>query len=328
MDGRGRLAQSLKWLRKPRASPSAAAAASPRARRLRKRVHLRHARTVFGRVVERRLAPLLALRLPRGLGVALAALIMLGTGVCGVVYGGHGSMFVDELANLRDAGANAIGFRITSITLAGNRQVTREEILATAGVTGNSSLLFLDVDRTRDRLKTNSWIADATVLKLYPGELKITVSERKPFALWQKDHRLSVIAADGTVLEPYAAHRFAVLPLVVGAGAATRARAFLALIGEFPDIRRRLRAAVLVAERRWNLRLDNGVDVRLPEAGVERALATLVALDRDKKLLSRDILAVDLRLPDRVTVRLSDAAAAARAQAFKDKIKPRKGGHA
>ena len=52
-----------------------------------------------------------------------------------------------------------------------------------------------------------------------------------------------------------------------------------------------------------------------------------MALDRDKKLLSRDITLVDLRLPDRVTVRQSDAAAAAREEALKPK-KAKKGGSA
>jgi cell division protein FtsQ len=83
----------------------------------------------------------------------------------------------------------------------------------------------------------------------------------------------------------------------------------------------------MVADRRWNLRLKNGIDVRLPETNVEQALDRLVALDREKKILSRDILAIDLRLPDRVTVRLSDAAAAAREEALKDK-KKKKGGEA
>jgi len=295
---------------------------------LRPRRYSRRTQSALGRFIELRLDPLINVHLPRGVGVILSAIMMLGIGAFGAVSGGHSAAFFHELSNLRDAGANALGFRIAAIALSGNRQVTREEVLATTGVTGHSSLLFLDVDRARERLKTNPWIADATVLKLYPGELKITVKERKPFAVWQKEHRLSVIASDGTVLEPYVARRFTVLPLVVGAGAGTRAHNFLALIDRFPDIRRRLRAAVLVAERRWNLRLDGGIDVRLPEAGIEHALATLVAIDHEQKLLSRDILAIDLRLPDRVTVRMSDAAAAARAEALKDKAKQRKGGNA
>jgi cell division protein FtsQ len=88
-----------------------------------------------------------------------------------------------------------------------------------------------------------------------------------------------------------------------------------------------VRATVLVGERRWNLRLTNGIDVLLPESGIAAALANLVMLDREKNLITRDIVAIDLRLPDRVTVRLSDAAAQARAEALKDKSK-KKGGNA
>jgi cell division protein FtsQ len=102
---------------------------------------------------------------------------------------------------------------------------------------------------------------------------------------------------------------------------------FLAVLDRYPEIRAAVRASILVAERRWNLRLTTGIDVRLPEADVEQALDRLVALDREKKLLSRDIVAVDLRLPDRVTVRLSDAAAQAREDALKEK-KKKKGGDA
>ena len=83
---------------------------------------------------------------------------------------------------------------------------------------------------------------------------------------------------------------------------------------------------MLVGERRWNLRLKNGIDVRLPEADVAASLERLVALDREKNLITRDIVVIDLRLPDRVTVRLSDAAAQARADTLKDKIKPKKKG--
>jgi len=113
----------------------------------------------------------------------------------------------------------------------------------------------------------------------------------------------------------------------LGRGAERQAKDFLGILDRYPDIRAALRASVLVADRRWNLRLANGIDVRLPENDVEGALDRLVALDRDKKLLSRDIVAVDLRLPDRVTVRLSDAAAQAREDAVKEK-KKKNGGDA
>jgi len=84
-------------------------------------------------------------------------------------------------------------------------------------------------------------------------------------------------------------------------------------------------ASVLVGERRWNLRLKNGIDVRLPESDMVGALERLVALDREKNLITRDIVTIDLRLADRVTVRLSNAAAQARLEALKTK---KKGGSA
>jgi cell division protein FtsQ len=267
------------------------------------------------------------LRPPRGAGVVASALIIFGGIAFGVIRGDHVGQVVEALHDVRDAAANSAGFNITGVALTGNRHMSREEIFATAGVTGHSSLLFLDVADARARLKTNPWIADATVQKLYPDRLQIAITERAAFALWQKDGRIGVIADDGTVLEPYLSRRFVSLPLFVGAGAAARAKDFEAVIDRYPDVRDQVRAAVLVSERRWNLRLKNGIDIELPEDGIAQALDRLVALDRDKKLLSRDITLVDLRQPDRVTVRQSDAAAAAREEALKPK-KPKKGGNA
>jgi cell division protein FtsQ len=284
------------------------------------------------RLARRVVAALIAREPPRGLGASAAALLLLASTCYGVVEGGHTEQIVAQVQDICDGAANAAGFRISEIALAGQHEVSRETVLTLAGITGRSSLLFLDAARTRARLLTDPWIADASVLKLYPGRLRIGITERKPFALWQKDGALSLIAADGTVLERYVPARFQSLPLLVGRGAEHAGRDFLTIVRRFPDIARAIEASVLVADRRWNLHLKTGVEVLLPEAAADRALATLATLDRDKKLLSRDIVSVDLRLPDRVSVRLSDAAAAARAEALKaaeeNKKKHGKGGEA
>ena len=135
---------------------------------------------------------------------------------------------------------------------------------------------------------------------------------------------ISLIAADGAVLESNVRARFAGLPRVVGKGAEQSAQDFLALIARYPAIARLTEASIFIAERRWNLRLKDGVDILLPENEAEQALQILVDLDRNQKLLSKDIIAVDLRLPDRVTVRQSDAASFARDQALKETEKAKK----
>lgn len=290
MDGRRRLAKPLNDLRT--------------------RVRRRAADLLVGwqRSLRRRLKPLIDLPIPHGFGVAATVMFLFTSAGYGVVCGDLGPVIAEELKDLRDATANNFGFRITSISLAGQHQVTRDEIFTTVGVTARSSLLFLDAAVARTKLMSNPWIADAAVLKLYPGRLHIAITERKAFALWQKDRKIWVISEDGIVLESYKTSEFSALPLVVGAGAERKARELLALVDKYPAVQSQLYASVLVADRRWNLKLKNGMEILLPEIGVERALDTLVALDRDKKLFSRDIVAIDLRLPDRVTVKLSEEA--------------------
>ena len=282
----------------------------------------------YSRLTARLAERIARLPLPNGFGIGASVLLIGGALGYGAVRGQHVPAVVDQLKEARDVAANSLGFRIAAISLSGGKEVSREEILTTAGVTGDASLLFLDADAARARLMANPWIADAAVLKLYPDRLQIAITERQAFALWQKDGHVNVIAADGTVLEPFVEDRYLGLPLVVGHGAERQAKDFLVFLDRYPDIRSVLRASIMVAERRWNLRLTNGIDVRLPESNVGGALDRLVALDRDKKLLSRDITMIDLRLPDRVTVRLSDAAAQARDEALKANTKKKKAGDA
>jgi len=321
MDGGGRLAQPLKRSPRPRRGRTAAALW----------LKLRPQFPAFiRRFVRRYLAPRSEQQpgLPRGLGIAAVTVFMLASLGYGAVKGDHLPVIVAQARDARDALANAVGFRIDKLSVNGRRQLGKQDVLAIAGVTQRTSLLFLDVDDVRARLEASPWIAQATVRKFLPGRLQIDIDERVPFALWQKDGQISVIAADGAVLSALDDRRFTTLPLVVGPGAEKRAKDFLALLDLHPAIRDQVRASILVADRRWNLKLKNGIDIRLPEENVAGGLDTLSALDRDKKMLTRDITAVDLRLPDRVTVRLSDEAAQAREEALKPKKQKGKGGNA
>ena len=342
MDGAGRLARSLRSLG-PQADLKAAAVgavvllrewlAEKQAIVAAKRAPAKPEARLDRAEEAPRLITLVERYLPHRVGVAATVVLLLGSAGFGIVKGGHLEEFTTALSDSRNAMANSAGFRITTVGINGRRQLSQDEILAIGGVNGRSSLLFLDAAAVRDKLKANPWISDATVLKFYPGQLRIDIVERSAFALWQQDGRLSVIADDGAVLEPprlesYVSRRFLTLPLVVGKGAETRAKDFLALLARYPQVHSVTKAAIFVGERRWNLRLKDGLDVRLPENEVGNALAALSKLDKDDRLFSRDIVAVDMRLPDRLTVQLSDDAAKARDDLFKDKKAKKKAGDA
>jgi cell division protein FtsQ len=266
----------------------------------------------------------IAERLPRGAEMALLLLLFAATGTYGVMRGGESPSIGAALQSAGDLVARAAGFGLDHVEILGASQISRIEVLAAADITPSTSLLLLDADTTRERLRRNPWIAEATVRKLYPNRVVIAIEERVGFAIWQRQGKLSVIARDGTEIGADARAHLRNFPLVVGSGAEKRAAEFLTLLARFPEIREATAAAVLVAERRWNLRLRNGIDVKLPEDNVDVALARLIALDRESKVLSRDIDAVDLRLADRIGVQLSEEAAKARAEALKQRMPKRK----
>jgi len=248
-----------------------------------------------------------SIRLAEGL---LAFAIIGGALALGTARGGHMPVVKEALTEAGDTVAYFAGFEIADAEVRGHNRLRREQILEAAGITPRTSLVLLNADVARDKLKTNPWIADAVVRKFYPNRIEIEVTERDAFALWQRNGKLAIVARDGTVLEEVT-ERPEKLPLVVGNGAAKAAHDFLSVLDRFPAIKAEVYGAVYVAERRWNLRMTNGMDVRLPETNLIVAFEALTKLSRDQRIFARDIEVIDLRIPGQVIVRMTDAAAAA-----------------
>ncbi len=254
------------------------------------------------------------LRLP-GLGSALVIAFLSGAGLLGAVANGQYAAFVKDYGAPRDLVARAFGFGIDSVTIAGQREVTEKEILAVAGVDSKQSLPFLDANDLRNRLLALPLIKNVSVRKFFPDRLLIDVTERTPFGLWQKDGAVSIVAADGAPIDKLDNPKFESLPFVVGDGANTRIGEYVALLDAAGDLRAKIRAGVLVSRRRWSLKMTSGVDVMLPEADPRKAIALLARLEAESGLLEKAVVALDLRIPGKLYVRLTEEAAAVRAAA-------------
>ncbi len=239
----------------------------------------------------------------------------------GIVQGGHYDDFVERAGDPLHFVGRTLGFGVERVNITGLGDLSAAEVLETAGIDPSSSLPFLDVDAIRAQLTAIPLVKDAAVRKVYPGTVEISLVEREGFALWQNNGEFHVIAADGAVIDRYRGNRFNSLPIVVGQGAASRAAEIVAALDAVPELKPHIRAAILVSGRRWSLKLVNGMDVRLPEDGEDEALRRLASMIRDKKVLEKDILSIDLRMPDRVVLRLSEEAAAARAEAVKGRVR-------
>ncbi|MFO1185659.1 MAG: cell division protein FtsQ/DivIB [Bauldia sp.] len=242
---------------------------------------------------------------PRHAGLKGAGALILTTVVVGLVMGGHVQSVIASVTS-------DFGLAVEEIKITGQRETSELDVLAALALGGNASLATFDIAAARDRVEALPWVKQARLSKRYPSGLVVEISEREAFALWRHGSRVSIIDAEGLVLGEYLEERFAALPLVVGDGASMRAGELVALLDSFPSLKPRVKAAVLVADRRWNLVLRNGVEVWLPEAGTDAALRKVAALDESARLLDRDIARIDLRLPDRVVVGLTPMGLASR----------------
>ncbi len=207
--------------------------------------------------------------------------------------------FGDGLAGL---GARA-GFTVREVVLEGSRNTPPELVREALGVRRGDPTLGFSPQEARERLETIAWVERAHVERHLPGTIRVVVEERRPFAIWQRDNRFSVIDREGRVVATENIGAFGPLPVVVGAGADRAAAPMVDLLRGVPEVEQRVQALVRVGERRWNLRLRNGGDVLLPEGHEPEAVARLAELQAGKALLDRPLLAIDMRQPDKLVLR-------------------------
>jgi len=253
-------------------------------------------------------------RAPPYSAAILSALLFSSSLAYGGYLGGHLDGFVQGVTA-------RTGFAVDQIKVVGNRQTSEIDVLDKLDLDGWTSLIGFNVEAARERIASLPWVEQAAVRKIYPHTLEVRIDERQAFAIWQQGRELSVIEKSGRIIAPYSGGRQAELPLLVGAGAPRLAPEMMAKIERYPELVSRVKGYIRVGERRWDLRLDNGITVKLPEDGEDQALATLVRMERENGLLERDVAAVDMRIPDRLVLQLTPEAASAREAALKDKPK-------
>lgn len=214
-------------------------------------------------------------------------------------------------ALLADAADRAIAFTarlglvVNDIQVEGRETTDAATILVALAAERGTPILAVRPSRAREQLEKLPWVRSAAIERRLPDTLIVRLVERRPLAVWQHDGKHRLIDRDGGVIAVTDLSRFAGLPTVVGDKAAVRAAALLDALAREPELATRVSAAIRVDDRRWNLRIDQGIEVMLPEEQWEAAWGRLAALERHSRLLQRDIQRVDMRLPDRLVLRVN-----------------------
>ena len=246
-------------------------------------------------------------------GLFIGATIIYGVAVGG--YAGRLAGFTQEQARLAMAHA---GFTVQQLAIEGLDQTSREEIVEALGFGEGTPIFDVDSIAAKQRLEKLNWVRQAKVMRFPPSTVQVVIEERVPFAVWQIDGKMRLIDAGGRIIASVAREDHANLPLVVGRGGPAKVRELFALLNAHAELKSRVLAVVRVAERRWTLKLKNGVEIKLPEERAASALERLAELEQARGLLSADIESIDFRLGDRISMRLSEEAAARRENARKE----------
>ncbi|MBF0250074.1 MAG: cell division protein FtsQ/DivIB [Alphaproteobacteria bacterium] len=196
-----------------------------------------------------------------------------------------------------------MGFTVQDVLVEGRGETRRADLLRAVDVRRGTPILAVDLDAAKARVEALDWVRQARVERLLPDTLMVRITERRPLALWQNKGRFSLIDEDGVVITQEGLGRFSHLMHVVGEDAPENVAGLLELLDTQPDLKSKVKAAVRVGGRRWDLALNGGVDVRLPEENPSEALVRLADFEQRNDVLSREVKVLDLRQPDRIIVR-------------------------
>jgi cell division protein FtsQ len=238
-----------------------------------------------------------------GAGFAVALLI-----AAGITWRWRSDLPASLYARATDRFLSAsagIGYRLSKVLIDGRKNTPTEILQMAIGVQVGDPILGIDPNDVKKRLEALGWISSVTVERRLPGVLYIHISEDYPAAIWQHNGSFRLIDREGHLLGDLAGFD---LPVVVGAEAPRHTGELLDMLAREPELAQRVRAAVWIGDRRWDVHFDNGVDVKLPAESPQAAWSELARIEREQKLLARDIAVIDMRLPDRLVIRLGPTA--------------------
>ena len=228
-------------------------------------------------------------------------------GMTWAVHWSFASGLVERTGNrIEQATLNATigaGLAVHEVLVDGRIETTKEQLLKAVDIRHRDPILALDTHAIRERLIALGWIADATVERRLPSRIYLHLQERKAMAIWQHNGKFVLVDRTGAVIGTQGLDHHSHLKVIVGKNAPRHAPVLLDMLATAPPLMERVRAAIWVSGRRWNLLLDNGIYIRLPEENAHIAWTRLATLERDRQVLSQNIIAIDLRIRDRLVVR-------------------------
>lgn len=243
-------------------------------------------------------------RIPRSMRTILLVALLASGPLSGMYYGGYTDILVSSAGR-------TIGLDSISVSVSGNKKTTKENIIEQIEINETTNLANFDTNKAHEKILELPWVENVEIAIFYPNKMKIKITENKAFGIWQNQGQIKLIKQNGETIKEiseidYIANRYGTeLYDINGDNAAEHADEIVKIIEKF-EMGEDVKTYSRIGDRRWNVELNNNVNILLPQNDVEEALKFLVEADKEFDIYERPIKYVDLRLKDRVVLGLTE----------------------
>ena len=221
----------------------------------------------------------------------------------------YGDRFLSELPKYKVSISDEVGLVVDEVLVNGRQNTSKASLLEALNVKLGEPILGLDLDVIQSRVVALPWVKTAHIQRQLPDKVIINIQERRPTGRWQKNGRLTLIDEDGVTIRKLSGDLFQHLPIIIGNDAPAKVKQVLPILKKEPELFKRVKALTFVGSRRWDVRVDDKIDIKLPEKQIDKAWSHLATIEKGHKVLNDDVIAVDMRIIDQFIIKLTPAKA-------------------
>ena len=200
--------------------------------------------------------------------------------------------------------SKTVGLTVREVIVEGRSKTKKSALLQALQVSEGDNILAINITEMKDRINKLPWVKSARIERHFPNKISLTLFERTPMARWQTNRMLKLIDVHGDVIPIVDLTRFSNLPIIIGKNAPKIAGQILNTLSNEPHLFRRVKSLTLVSDRRWDVQLDNQINVHLPEKNPGKAWAHLATVEQGHNIFGDQIQGIDMRLENQLIIKI------------------------
>jgi cell division protein FtsQ len=200
--------------------------------------------------------------------------------------------------------SKTVGLTVKEVIVEGRSKTKKSALLQALQVSEGDNILAINITEMKDRINKLPWIKSARIERHFPNKISLTLFERTPMARWQTNRMLKLIDVNGDVIPIVDLTRFSNLPIIIGKNAPKIAGQILNTLSNEPHLFRRVKSLTLVSDRRWDVQLDNQINVHLPEKNPGKAWAHLATVEEGHNIFGDQVQGIDMRLENQLIIKI------------------------